>query len=362
MGLLERKIEPDVDSLVDVIWNRKEPKRVHNIELFEDAEVKEAVGKKYGIDYDAGITDPIENARQEIEIQRFLGYDLFRIPLCRGMDWQGGALLADDTTELAGQGKSQRNWSDEHEGPIGSWEDFDKYKWPSVKDLDLSSLEWLEKNVPENMGVYDLTAHQLEMITILLGYERMCYLMFEEPDLVDAVSTKVGEIYDEWTRVLCDFSCIKVIWGSDDMGFRTGTLVSPDFLREKVFPWHKKCVDIAHEHNKPYILHACGQLEQVMDDLIGDVGIDSKHSYEDVIMPVTEAKKRYGSRISILGGIDIDFLCQNDEQAIRRRVRETLEVCMPGGGYCLGTGNSVANYIPVENYLVMLDEGRKFNL
>jgi uroporphyrinogen decarboxylase len=31
-------------------------------------------------------------------------------------------------------------------------------------------------------------------------------------------------------------------------------------------------------------------------------------------------------------------------------------------GYCLGTGNSVANYIPLDNYLVMLDEGRKFIL
>jgi uroporphyrinogen decarboxylase len=41
-------------------------------------------------------------------------------------------------------------------------------------------------------------------------------------------------------------------------------------------------------------------------------------------------------------------------------VRDTLEKCHKGGGYCLGTGNSVANYIPLENYLAMLDEGREF--
>ena len=41
-------------------------------------------------------------------------------------------------------------------------------------------------------------------------------------------------------------------------------------------------------------------------------------------------------------------------------VRDTLEVCTKGGGYVLGTGNSVANYIPLDNYLAMLDEGRKF--
>ncbi len=48
------------------------------------------------------------------------------------------------------------------------------------------------------------------------------------------------------------------------------------------------------------------------------------------------------------------------EQEIRSRVRQTLDECMTGGGYCLGSGNSIANYIPVDNYLVMLDEGRRY--
>ncbi len=41
-------------------------------------------------------------------------------------------------------------------------------------------------------------------------------------------------------------------------------------------------------------------------------------------------------------------------------MRETLQQCMDGGGYCLGTGNSVANYVPLDNYLAMVDEGRRF--
>jgi uroporphyrinogen decarboxylase len=76
-------------------------------------------------------------------------------------------------------------------------------------------------------------------------------------------------------------------------------------------------------------------------------------------MPVTQAKQKYGDRIALLGGIDVDFLCRADEKTIRKHARETLEICLVGGGYCLGTGNSVANYIPVENYLIMLDEGRR---
>jgi uroporphyrinogen decarboxylase len=97
-----------------------------------------------------------------------------------------------------------------------------------------------------------------------------------------------------------------------------------------------------------------------MEDLIEDVGIDARHSFEDTIERVEGVKDKYGDRIALLGGIDVDFLCRADEEQIRRRVRHTLEHCNPGGGYCLGTGNSVANYIPLDSYLVMLDEGRRF--
>ena len=54
------------------------------------------------------------------------------------------------------------------------------------------------------------------------------------------------------------------------------------------------------------------------------------------------------------------ILVKSDEEGIRKRVRKTLDACMKSGGYCLGTGNSVANYIPLENYLAMLDEGKNY--
>jgi uroporphyrinogen decarboxylase len=76
-------------------------------------------------------------------------------------------------------------------------------------------------------------------------------------------------------------------------------------------------------------------------------------------MPVTEAKQLYGDRVSILGGVDVDMLARSSEEEVRAYTRRVLEGCMPGGGYALGTGNTAANYIPVRNYLAMLDEGVK---
>jgi uroporphyrinogen decarboxylase len=108
------------------------------------------------------------------------------------------------------------------------------------------------------------------------------------------------------------------------------------------------------------VLHTCGNVYGVMDDLIA-LGIDAKHSFEDKIMPVEEVYKKWGDKVALIGGVDMDLVAQGPEAAIRKRTREVLDACAPKGHYVLGTGNSVANYLPLQNYQAMLDEGRKWN-
>ena len=97
-----------------------------------------------------------------------------------------------------------------------------------------------------------------------------------------------------------------------------------------------------------------------MGDLLEDIHIDAYHSFEDAIQSVIQFKKKNENRIGILGGVDMDKLCCLDEENLRRYVRNILDECMYGGRYALGSGNSIANYIPVKNYFIMLEEGLKW--
>jgi uroporphyrinogen decarboxylase len=362
MTKLSNTVQPDVGELVDVLLRRKTPRRVHHIELFLDGEIREAISERFDLAKGLDRSDPLFELKRDIDVHAFLGHDMLRVGLFRKTVFPSRTIPAADTTSLPGQARAERAWQEEHAGPIQGWKDFEAYPWPKVADLDFSTLEWLERNLPTNMGWHELTAHIFEMLSFLLGYETLCYAVVDQPALVDAVLEKVGRFYVDFTTVLADFRTSAVIWGSDDLGFRSGTLMSPEFLRAKILPWHRRCAEIAHAKGKPYLLHSCGNLDVIIEDLIAGVRIDARHSFEDAILPVTEAKRRYGSRISLLGGIDMDFLCRADEWAIRRRVRETLDVCMRGGGYCLGTGNTVANYVPLDSYLAMVDEGRRYRL
>ena len=356
--MLETKIQPDWQGLRDALTPGKKAGRVHFLELFRDGEVDSALVKHFGLN--PAIADPDIHNRgpARIALERFLGYDCVRAN-AKNWNYPRKGLTAADT--VAGeQTRGTRGWVDEGFGIIQTWEDFEKYPWPDPTKLDFAEFEWYEKNLPDDMAVYALTAHQLEELCWIMGYEGLCMAMYDKPDLVAAMVERIESLETQFTRRLVQFPRVKFVWGSDDMGFKTGTMVQADFIRANVLPCHRACAEIAHAAGRTYLLHACGKLDQIMADIIDVVKVDAKHSFEDVIHPMPETKKLWGKRIGLIGGVDVDFLCRADEPAIRRYVRKTLDACLVGGGYVLGTGNSVANYIPLANYLTMLDEGRKY--
>jgi uroporphyrinogen decarboxylase len=286
-----------------------------------------------------------------------LGYD-FVLAGVQNLNFAFTTHKANDPTELAKT--NGRNFMDESRGPVTTWEEFEKYPWPKLEQATTQALEWYNKNLPDDMCLLGgLTGHIAEDITFFMGYETLCVAIYEQPDLVRAILDKVVAFHAHHVKLLLQFERVKAVWATDDMGFKTGPLLSPAQYREFVFPTHKALAKTVHGAGRLYLLHACGKLDLIMNDLIDDVKIDAKHSFEDTIENVGDAKAKYGSRITLFGGIDVDFLCRADEASIRERVRKTLDRCQ-GAGYCLGTGNSVANYIPVDNYLAMLDEGRKY--
>ena len=225
--------------------------------------------------------------------------------------------------------------------------------------IDYHELEFVSRHLPEGMKIIAITSGILEWIMWLMGYAPFAMALYDQPELVQAMSDRIGGLFAKAYESVCDFDAVGAVFLGDDMGHRSGTMIRPEHLRQYIFPHQRRLAQIAHAHNLPFLLHSCGDLRAVMDDLIDYVGIDGKHSYEDTYLPVAEAKRLWGDRICILGGVDLDFLITHSEEDVRAYTRRVLEACMPGGAYALGTGNSVANYIPVRNYLAMLDEGMK---
>jgi len=350
-----RNPKPNGAEFIDIIMGRSGSTRVPLVEYIVDETVmRPVVTDVLGRSWVAGE----ERANREKFLDNFIafwygmGYDCVRIEI--------GYPFVENRTSIADAApgaNKDRAWSNEHEGVIQNWDDFEKYTWPKLSDVDFSIMEYVNGHLPDGMGL--ISCHGggvFEHLSSIMSIEGLCYALYEQPDLVQAVADKVGESLHAYHEALLGLERIVAIFQGDDMGFRTGTLIGPNEMRMYSLSWHKKLAALAHSHGKPYFLHSCGNLTSIIEDLIDDVGIDAKHSYEDAIIPVQDFQAKYGKRIGVLGGIDINILSGGTPEEVRAHTRYLVETCGARGRYAIGSGNSVPSYVPVGHYLTMVDE------
>ena len=247
-------------------------------------------------------------------------------------------------------------------GPIQTRDDFENYPWDEIpvhywKEA-APRFEALSAAMPPGMkalggignGVFEISED-------LVGFENLAYMQADDPELYEALYKKIGDLMvNLWTTFLDRHADDFVICRfGDDLGFKTSTLTSPKNIRAHIFPQYKRVIELIKSKGKPFLWHSCGKIFSVMDDAIA-LGIDAKHSNEDTIAPYEEWITRYGDRIGLVGGIDVDLICQNPPEDVYEIVLERgQKYRQMAKGYALGSGNSIPDYVPVEGYLAMVE-------
>lgn len=233
-------------------------------------------------------------------------------------------------------------------------ETLDAYPWPDPDDFDYSNLDKVSPDLPNKSKLVVCgPGGVLENAISLVGFENLSMLLVDAPDLLSNIFERIGKVLVRHYELAAPHENVGACIGNDDWGFKTQTMLPPDAMRRYVFPWHKRIVEAIHSAGKPAILHSCGKLNDVYPDIIEDIGYDAKHSYEDAIQPVEEAYEELNGDVAVLGGIDVDYVCRRSPQEIYQRSKDMLERASGRGGYALGTGNSVPEYIPDEHYFAM---------
>ena len=353
MMLLDEVPKPDFERLDCVLRRRGRPDRVPFYELFSNIEneVLHEIGNPCLYDANKFNKRQDEVLIPHITYQYYLGYDYINI-----REDMTGFLFPRNKRPETQTAQGMREYMSHDTKTITNRDDFDKYEWPDMSSIDYSYLERASALMPEGMKIIGDSPGIFENVFWLLGYEGLCYLIYDDPGLFEAMLYEVGIRVCSYFETLASYKDIGALRYGEDMGFKTQTLLAPDILRKYLFPWHKRIIDIAHKYDKPIILHSCGNLSSIMEEIIS-IGWDARHSFEDEIEPVWIAKQKYGSRISLLGGFDINKLSLFTEDEIRSHTRFLIDQCAADGGWALGSGNSIPNYIPIPNLLAMLDEG-----
>ena len=77
-------------------------------------------------------------------------------------------------------------------------------------------------------------------------------------------------------------------------------------------------------------------------------------------MDIAELTRKVSGRLALIGNISNQLLEEGTPAEVAALTRKRLREVAPGGGYCLGSGNSVPDWAKVENYKAMIETGLQY--
>lgn len=193
----------------------------------------------------------------------------------------------------------------------------------------------------------------------LMGEEVACLAYYDQPELMHDI---LDTVRDTSTRVLDAVSRlvpIDQLSVHEDLAGKSGPLVGPEQIRDFIRPYFRAVWEILSERGtRVFQLDSDGNMNPVIQAFL-DCGVTCIFPMEPAAgMDVVKVRGRYGSGLSMLGGVDKHVLRQG-KAAIRKELEYKLQPCMRKGGMIFGLDHRIPNGTPLESYRYYVDLGRE---
>jgi len=155
---------------------------------------------------------------------------------------------------------------------------------------------------------------------------------------------------------------VDFLWMGEDLGTQIAPIISLDLFRKHIRPRHQKFIDLAKSFDLPVMIHTCGSSSWAYEDFI-EMGINAVDTLqpEAVNMSPEYLKRTFGGRLAFHGCISTAGpVATGTVEDVIANVRETLEIMMPGGGYCCAPTHQFQDNSPTENVVAMYETARKY--
>lgn len=150
---------------------------------------------------------------------------------------------------------------------------------------------------------------------------------------------------------------IDAVYFGDDWGQQQGLQMGYPLWREFIYPELKRMYGVVREAGKLVMIHSCGDVDELFDDLIG-IGLNCFNPFQPEVMNVERLMKEYRGRLSFFGGLSTQkTLPYGTVEEVKAESRRLLELGREGG-YVFAPAHSVEGDVPLENMLAFIEAAR----
>jgi len=344
--------QPNFERLKKAI-HHEEPDRVPLIEALVGYEIQsQFLGRK--------VED--SDLKSQVEFWVQAGYD--SIPLTVGMMSPGevtkeSSIYRVVQKTLRNEGNEVVPWNIEESGVISNGGDYERFPWEEAAKLDFSKFYEVQSYLPDGMKIIACSGKIFTLPWMLMGFQNFCLSLYLQQELVSRVFQRVGEIQLQGVKDLFKIPNIGALWVVDDLSYGSGPMIDPKVYRKYVFPWYDELAALAKKQGLLFFFHSDGNIWPIMEDLVS-IGFDAIHPIDPTSMDIREVKAKAGKKIGIMGNIHTDLLARGTAEEVREVTKKTIRDIAPGGGFALGSGNSVPNWARFENYQAMRETALRF--
>ncbi|MDR1296904.1 MAG: hypothetical protein LBO05_05930 [Deltaproteobacteria bacterium] len=346
-------------------WNRVvkavrfgEPDRVPLSEVLVAYEIQsQFLGRPVGPD----------DLRGQVDFWSGAGYDY--IPLNIGMMEPGKVTenshvskilkkmaASDDPNTKGAEAGDDKKWNLEVSSFIHDMAQFEAFPWEELARLDFSKLEKVAPLLPPGMKAVGVSGKIFTLTWMLMGFNNFAMALVKDTPLLNAVFEQVARIQLSALDTILAMPHVGGIWVVDDLAYNSGPIVSVKHLEKHVFPWYKEIARRCREAGRLFFLHTDGKLDALLPSLI-DLGLDVVQPVDPTCNDIAQIKKKVENKLCIVGNVPNDMLQDGTPDEVRAYVRKLIAEVAPGGGFMLGSGNSVPDWAQFANYQALRETG-----
>lgn len=310
--------------------------------------------------------------KRHTELYRKIGIDLALVPFTGYILFPKKCYQSYFIDELGRIFDLKKNPSDQmdiayyREGAFSTLEDYEAFKPYAPDD---SRREKYFKQMKKTEEGY---RGEIYLIPSLWGIFESTWQAFGFPNFARLLmqKEKIKKIFDDRGKFALELVKTFMDWGEDgviliydDLGYKSKLLISPKQLRDFVVPWIRKICETAHKRGVKIILHSCGEVFHIFDDLV-KAGIDAIHPIEPTTSnpeyDIFKLHQKYGKELTFIGNVSPQDLADKEPEYIKQYTEKLIKNLAPGGGYILSSGHSINPSVKLENFLAMRETLKKY--
>jgi len=210
--------------------------------------------------------------------------------------------------------------------------------------------------LPDRFRVFQVGFSLYERAWTLRGMTQLMMDFHDHPDFVHELLNAIADYNIAQVREAAKYDIDAVYFG-DDWGQQHGLQMGPKLWRRFIRPVLKRMYGAVRDAGKYVMIHSCGDVDEVFDDLI-EIGLNCFNPFQPEVMDVAALLEQYRGRLAFYGGLSTQRTLPYGSVDDVRKETEWLLGLGREGGYIFAPAHAVEGDVPLENMLAFIETAK----